>query len=71
MVRQIRSMTDRIFCHFGPFLPFYGPNNPANQNFEKLKKTFGDIIILNMCEGDGPKFLLLWTIFCPFTPLTT
>ena len=59
MVRQIRSMTDRIFCHFGPFLPFYGPNNPANQNFEKLKKTFGDIIILNMCEDDGPKFLLL------------
>ena len=40
---------DRIFCHFGPFLPFYPCNNPKNQNFEKLKKTPGDIIILHMC----------------------
>ena len=31
------------------FLPFYTPNNPKNQNFEKLKKMPWDIIILNMC----------------------
>ena len=31
------------------FLPFYPPNNPKNQNFEKLKKTPGDIIFLHMC----------------------
>ena len=31
------------------FLPFYPPNNPKNQNFEKLKKRPGDIIILHMC----------------------
>ena len=37
------------FCHFGPFLPFYHPNNPKNQNSEKMKKTPGDIIILHMC----------------------
>ena len=30
------------------FLPFYPPNNPKNQNFEKLTKTPGDIIILHM-----------------------
>ena len=32
-------MTDRIFFHFGPFLPFYPTNNPKNQNFEKMKKS--------------------------------
>ena len=26
------------FCHFGPFLPFDPPNNPKNQNLEKIKK---------------------------------
>ena len=31
------------------FLPFYSPNNPKNQNFEKLKKTPGDITILHKC----------------------
>ena len=30
------------------FLPFYPPNSPKNQNFEKMKKTPGDII-LHMC----------------------
>ena len=31
------------------FLPFYHPKNLINQNFETLKKTPGDIIILHMC----------------------
>ena len=80
MVPEIWSMTDRL----GPFLPFYTPNNPKNQNFEKIKKTPW-VIILNMCtingshmmygswdtECDRPSFLLFWTIFCPFTPLKT
>ena len=41
---------DKIFCHFGHFLPCYPlpPNNPENQNFEKMKKTSGDVIILNL-----------------------
>ena len=30
------------------FLPFYRPNNPENQNFEKNEKRLGDIIILHM-----------------------
>ena len=59
------------------FLPFYPPNNPKNLNFEKLKKTPGDIITLHMCtindnhmmysswymKGEGQNFLLFWTIF--------
>ena len=38
---------DRVFCHFGSFFcPFnpLPPNNPENQNFEEMKKGFGDII---------------------------
>ena len=38
MVPDIWSVTDRIFCHYGPFLPFYPPIGPENQNFEKIKK---------------------------------
>ena len=67
------------------FLPFYTPNNLKNQNFEKVKETPGDIIILHMCtindnhmvygswdmERDRQNFLSFWTIFCPFTLLTT
>ena len=67
------------------FLPFYLPNNPKNQKFEKLKKAPGDIIILLICtindnqvmygswdmKYDRQIFLSFWTIFCPFTPLTT
>ena len=30
------------------FLPFYPPMDPENQNFEKMKKTLEDIIILQM-----------------------
>ena len=67
------------------FLPFYPTNNPKYQDFEKLKKTPGDIIILDMCtinynhmmygswdiEHDRQSFLSLWTIFCSFTSLKT
>ena len=67
------------------FLSFNPPNNLKNQNFEKMKKTPRDIIILHMCttndnhmmfgssdiECDGQNFLSFWTVFCHFTPLTT
>ena len=48
MVPHIRNATDRISCHFGPFLTHLFPNNPKIRNFEKLEKTLGDII-LDMC----------------------
>ena len=39
MVPEIQSAKDAVFfCQFGPFLLFDPPNNPKNQNFEKLKK---------------------------------
>ena len=40
----------QFFVILDHFLPFYPqpPNNPENQNFEKTKKTTGDVIILNL-----------------------
>ena len=52
MVPEISSTADRIFCPFRLFFavlpPAPPPNNPENQNFEKMKKSPGGIIILNM-----------------------
>ena len=33
----------------GYFLPFDPPNKRENENFEKIKKTPGDIIISKLC----------------------
>ena len=38
-----------FFVILGHFLAFYPPNDPENQNFEKMKKMPGDIILLHMC----------------------
>ena len=68
----------------GHFLPFYPPNNPKNQNFEKMRKTPGNIITLQLCttndnhmmygswdmKCDRWNFLTFWTIFCSFIVLT-
>ena len=69
------------------FCPFTSPlfNNPKNQNFVKIEKPRGYIIILHRCdlnenhmmygfwntECDRQKFLSFWTIFWTFTTLTT
>ena len=39
-----------ILGHFLPFTLPLPPNNPENQNFEKMKKVSGDVIILNLCN---------------------
>ena len=67
----------------GYFLPFYPLNSP--QNFKKMKKTPGDIIILHNCTKNYDYriycswgmacdrcncYFSFWAIFCPFTPLT-
>ena len=35
---DIWSVTDKIFCHLGPFFALLSPDNWKNQNFEKLIK---------------------------------
>ena len=62
------------------FLPFYPPNNPEHQNYEKLKKTPGDIIILHTCTKNYDHMLYCWNhltdvivifhfgLFSPFYP---
>ena len=62
-------------------MPFYYPNNPENQNFEKMRKTPADIILhmytinnnhmlfmVYMCKMDwgGQNVLSFLTIFCHF-----
>ena len=66
-------------------LPFYLSNSLKNQNFKKMKKTSGDIIILHKCTKNYDHMLCcpwdkvhdrcnysfsFWVIFCPFTPRT-
>ena len=65
-------------------MPFYLPNNPENQNFEKMKKTPGDTIILHEYHKSKSydvwflrygarrtEFFSFWTILprCPPPPL--
>ena len=49
MVPEILSMTDRTFCHFGPFFALLPPLQPKKSKFWKMKKIPGDIIILHQC----------------------
>ena len=49
MLPEIRRVTDVIsIFHFGLRFDLLPPN-PKNQNFTKMKKRPGDIIILHMC----------------------
>ena len=71
-----------FFLILDHFLPFWPPNNPKYQNFEKIKKTPGNIIILQMCtlndnhmmygfwdmECDRQNFFSFWAVFFPFYP---
>ena len=84
-ILEIWCMTDVIIFHFRPFFAFYCPNRLKNQNFEKMKKLPGNIIILYRCnindnnmiygswdtECHGQTFSTFWTIFCSFTLVTT
>ena len=85
MVPETWSVTDTNFGQFRPFFALLPSINQKNQNFEKMKKTSGDITILHLCimndnhmmygswdiECDRQNFLSFWNIFCPFTLLTT
>ena len=76
---DISNNRQSFFVILDHFLPFGPPNNPKNQNFEKMK-TVPEDIVLNLCtiNENQDVWLLLqqnyfsfWTFFCPFSPLTT
>ena len=48
------------------FLPFQPPrpNNPHNQNLEKKKKAFEDVIILNLCIKKSRSYDVSLLIIC-------
>ena len=50
-VPEMWSVTDVLaIFHFGLIYPFNPPNSPKNQNFKKIKKTPGDIIVLHVSQ---------------------
>ena len=50
MLPEVKGMADRIFVILDHFLISDPPPvDPENQNFEKMKKMTGDIIVLHMC----------------------
>ena len=69
-----------FFVILDHFLPFYPPNNPKNQNFEKMKKILQILLFytsvpqMTMIWYMVPEiwsvmdriFLSFWTIFWPF-----
>ena len=46
MVTEVWSAS--MFCHFGSFFALLTHKDQEKQNFEKMKKVPGDIIILHM-----------------------
>ena len=84
MVR--RNRCNSYFSFWAIFCLFTNspPNDPKNQNFKKMKKLLGNIIILHICTknydqmiygswdmvGDGCNYFSFWAIFCPFASLT-
>ena len=84
MVPETWSTTDRSFCHFGLLFALLPTNNTKNQNFEKMRKRPGDIIILHKCTKNNDNILYCsWDMTCdrcnffwgggyflPFYPLT-
>ena len=86
IVPQISSVMDAIVIFlFGLFLAVLLPNSPKNENFKKMKKIFGDVIILHKCTKNHDRMLYcpwdmahdrcncqfsFWAIFSPTTALT-
>ena len=81
-VHEIWHVMDvNVIFHFGLYFSLYHPNSPKNENFKKMKKTPGDIIILHNCTKNHDHMLycswdmacgrcncyFLSSISCPFT----
>ena len=55
----------KFFVILDRFLPFYPCNCLKNQNFEKMKKTSGDTIILHICTKNYDQMMYgSWDMVC-------
>ena len=67
---EIWCVRDVIIFHFGPFFALLPPslpppNSPKNQNFKKMKKMHGNIIILHKCTKNHDHMLYCsWNMAC-------
>ena len=82
---RYRVKQTEFFVILGYFLPFYPANNLENQNFEKMRKPYGIVIILHLftkshnhlmygsldMERDRQNVFSFQTIFCSFSSLLT
>ena len=59
-VPEIWHVTDAIIFHFGLFCSFLPPNSLKHENFKKMKKAPGDIIILHKKNHDH--MLYIYTV---------
>ena len=58
LIYRVTQILFVILDHFLPFT-FPHPNNPENQNVEKMKKAFTDPIILNLPNKNTIKWCML------------
>ena len=72
---EVQFLRYRVRQNFLSFWAIFCPLNLENQNFEKMKKVSGDVIILNLCNKNTIKWCRLtqtWSatdiIFCHFVP---
>ena len=62
---RYRAWQTEFFVILDHFLPFYPPKKPQNQNFENMKKTPEDIIILCKCTKNHDHMLFCsWDMIC-------
>ena len=64
MVPQIWGATYNFFVILDSSLPFYPPNNPKYQNFEKLGKQPGDIVFHSCNINDNHMKYGSWNAKC-------
>ena len=53
MVPEVRSETDRTFCHFVPFFALSPTQQPQKSKFEKTKRAPEDVITSHMCTENN------------------
>ena len=57
---RYRARWTEFFLILDHILHFYPLNNPENQNFQKMKKMPGDIIILHKCTKSYDQVMDVW-----------